>query len=280
MALAYFNGKLIQSDEPVVPIDERGHQFGDGVYEVIRIYKGRPFMLDEHLDRLFKSASAIRLEIGHDGESLKRIIGELAQKSGLSDLDLYVQATRGIAPRNHLFPACPASVSMTAKPFREVPAEARASGISVMLHPDERWLNCWIKSLNLLPNILAKQAASERGCLEAVLVRHGVVTEGTSSNVYMVKDGAIRTAPLSNQILAGITRIAVQRIAHELRIPFVEQSFTPEELRQADEAFITSTTSEVMPVVRFEDGSQIRDGQPGPVTRALYERFRKMTGQD
>jgi D-alanine transaminase len=276
MAIAYFNGNFIQSDEPAVPIDERGHQFGDGVYEVIRIYNSVPFMMDEHLERLYQSAAAIKLDLKQDRESLKNTISELIEKSGLTNLDIYLQVTRGIASRNHLFPDCPVSISMTAKPFREIPDNVRENGASVMLHPDERWENCYIKSLNLLPNILAKQAAYEKGCLEALLVRDGKITEGTSSNVYMVKNSSIITTPLSSRILCGITRIAVKQLAEKLTIPFIENYFTTEEMLQSDEVFITSTTTEIMPVVRI-DGKEINGGKPGPVARALYEQFKLIT---
>jgi D-alanine transaminase len=279
MSLAYINGLFLPLDEPAVPIDERGHQFGDGVYEYIRIYGGKPFMLEEHLDRLIYSAEKIRLDLIPDKPFFRTIIDDLKNRSSLTDLDIYLQVTRGIAPRNHIFPKCPVSVSMTAKPLRAVPIEAREAGAAIYLHPDERWLNCHIKSLNLLPNILAKQAAADNGCLEAILVRDEYVTEGSSSNVYIIQKGSIRTAPLTNKILAGITRIAVKQLALELDIPFLEQPFTPEELRGADEAFITSTSLEIMPVVRFEDGLAIGDGKPGPLTRALSERFRLLTGQ-
>ncbi|BBI31336.1 D-amino-acid transaminase [Cohnella abietis] len=277
MSIAYLNGVFLALDEPALPIEERGHQFGDGVYEVIRIYGGKPFMLDEHLDRLYRSAEAIRLQLDSDRAFFQTIIHQLIDRSGLADLDIYLQVTRGIAPRNHTFPNCPVSISMTAKPSRATPVELKENGAAVWMHPDERWLNCHIKSLNLLPNILAKQVAADNDCLEAVLVRDGYVTEGSSSNIYIVEKGAIRTAPLTNQILAGITRIAVKRIAQELDIPFHEQPFTPEELRNADEAFLTSTTLEVMPVVRYHDDTVIGSGKPGTITQALSERLSALT---
>lgn len=276
MGTAYLNGKFLREDEPAIPIDERGHQFGDGVYEVIRIYNNRPFMLEEHLNRLYQSMEAIRLTLAPDRAELQRIINELIEKSGLTNLDLYIQVTRGIAPRNHLFPSCSASLSMTAKPFRSLPSDVKERGASVRLVPDERWENCYIKSLNLLPNILAKQTAYEHGCLEAVMIRNGLITEGSSSNVYMVKDSQIITTPLSKHILAGITRIAVQQLAKKLDIPFVERSFTPDELLQADEVFITSTTSEVAPVVRVDEHT-IHQGTPGAITRSLQEQFQLLT---
>ncbi|USG67010.1 D-amino-acid transaminase [Brevibacillus ruminantium] len=276
MSVAYFNGRFVDSRDPVVPIDERGHQFGDGVYEVIRIYNNKPFMLEEHLDRLYMSAEAIALPFREARESFKAVIFELISRSNLTDLDVYVQITRGMAARNHLFPDCPVSISMTAKPFRSISAELREKGAKTILHPDERWTNCYIKSLNLLPNILAKQKAHEQGCLEAILHRDGKITEGTSSNVFVVKGGRVQTTPLSRHILAGITRMAVQRVAAELGVDFQEKYVDLQELYEADELFITSTTSEIMPVVQV-DGKTIGIGEPGPVTRLLQKHYKKRT---
>jgi len=268
MTSAYFNGQFVKPDEPVVPISERGHQFGDGVYEVIRVYEGKPFMMEEHLDRLYKSAEAIKLKIDPDRKAFKNTMLDLIQKSESANLDVYVQVTRGIAPRNHLFPDCPVSVSMTTKPFVSIPFEEKDKGASVILHPDERWANCYIKSLNLLPNILAKQTAYEKGCLEAILVRDGKVTEGTSSNVYIVEGSSIITTP----ILHGITRQAVKKLAEDLGIPFIERYFTPEEMYEASEVFISSTTLEITSV-GYVDDEQIGNGMRGPITRTLQERF-------
>ncbi|WP_102273699.1 D-amino-acid transaminase [Cytobacillus massiliigabonensis] len=271
MFSAYFNGAFVTCDEPVIPIDERGHQFGDGVYEVIRVYNGQPFMLDEHIERLYQSAAAIKLCVDSDQDTLKDSIWNLIHKSGLSSLDLYVQITRGIAPRNHLFPERPVSISMTAKPFRHI-SSVGEKGAGVTLHPDERWENCYIKSLNLLPNILAKQTAHEKGFLEAVLVRNGKVTEGTSSNVFIVQDSSIITTPLSKHILSGITRMAVKSIAEDAGIPLIERHFSPEEMIQSDELFITSTTLEIMPIY-WVDNHLISEGKKGTVTRVIQELF-------
>lgn len=276
MTLAYFNGKIVDIDEPVIPIDERGHQFGDGVYEVIRFYGKKPFMLKEHIERLYTSAKAIKLNISKEPTEMESLMMELVEKSGLEDADLYMQATRGIAPRNHLFPKAPASISMTVKPARQMDEEVKQKGAKVLLLEDERWQNCYIKSLNLLPNILAKQEAYENGCTEAVLVRDGFITEGSSSNIFMVKDSQVYTAPLSNHILAGITRLAVKEVAHELNISFVEESFTTAAFYQADEAFLTSTSSEVLPIT-LADGKVIGSGKPGPITAKLSKRFTEKT---
>ncbi|MFD0826469.1 D-amino-acid transaminase [Neobacillus sp. M.A.Huq-85] len=275
MNIGYANGKYVQLDEPVIPIEERGHQFGDGVYEVIRVYKGKPFMLEEHLQRLIQSAKAIKLPMEQSAEDFKTLILEAVQKSNELDCDVYLQITRGIAVRKHLFPTAPVSVTMTVRPMSILQKDAREKGVKAIFHEDERWANCYIKSLNLLPNILAKQTAHEAGCFEAIQVRDGYITEGTSSNVYMVKDGAVYTTPLSKQILSGITRIAVKKITESIGIPFIEKKFTPEELLQADEVFITSTTSEILPIVNV-DGKSIGDRNPGEWTMKAYKKFREL----
>lgn len=273
MSIAYSNGQFVDLNEPVIPVEERGHQFGDGVYEVIRVYQGKPFMLKEHLERLIRSAQAIKLPIEEQLTDYKHLILKGIEKSGLSDCDVYIQITRGISPRNHLFPDVPVSTTMTVKPSKMLNPELREHGVKAIFHPDERWANCYIKSLNLLPNILSKQAAHDAGCFEAILVRDGFVTEGTSSNVFIIQDGKVYTTPLSKQILPGITRMAVKKAAENLDIPFIEEKFTPEQLKQADEVFITSTTSEILPVVHIE-GEQIGDGKPGEITKSLYKEFK------
>ncbi|QGG58264.1 D-amino-acid transaminase [Paenibacillus sp. B01] len=278
-SLGYINGRFVSLEELVLPIEERGHQFGDGVYEFFRVYEGHPFMLEEHLDRLYRSADLIRIDIAPDRGELRAIMDELVTRSGLASGDIYLQVTRGVAPRNHAFPSVPSSLTMTIKPWRELAPGVREQGVQVLLHPDERWLNCHIKSLNLLPNILAKQAAVEAGCFEAVLVRDGFVTEGSSSNAYLVRDGAIRTHPATNHILGGIARIAVRRIAEEQGIPFIEEAFGPEELLAADEAFLTSSGIELVPIAGVHGRGPIGSGSPGPVARAIHARYAELTRQ-
>ncbi|WP_050180385.1 D-amino-acid transaminase [Domibacillus robiginosus] len=274
MAIGYLNGQVINSDDPVLPIDERGHQFGDGVYEYIRVYGGRPFMMKEHLDRFFRSAEAIKLNLDQSREDIEAITKDLIERSGLADCDIYMQATRGIAPRNHLFPNVPASISMTVKPFRMMDETLREEGAGIKLMPDERWQNCWIKTLNLLPNLLAKQEAFEAGAFEAVLVRDNVVTEGSSSNLFLVKDGKLITPPATKHILHGITRMAVIDIAAELDIPVEEKAFSPDAVFEADEVFLTSTGIEIVPVTSV-DRQTISDGKPGEITKKIYEAFMK-----
>jgi len=275
MTIGFINGEFIDVDQQVLPIDERGHNFGDGVYEVIKVYNGKPFMMREHLVRLEKSAAAIRLTPNYGLEELEAYIREGLERSGIQYADVYLQVTRGIATRLHTFPGKEASTTMTIRPSRPVPEERWEKGVSTMLVVDERWENCYIKSLNLLPNILAKQTAAENGHYEAILFKDGFITEGSSSNVYCVKDGAIYTHPATKRILHGIVRAAVLNLAAELNIPVYEEEFTPEFFVRADEAFLTSTTSEVMPIISVE-GQSIGGGQPGPVTQRLLDAYRAL----
>lgn len=275
MELGYINGKFVELDELAVPIEERGHQFGDGVYEVIRFYDGKPFMLEEHLERLIRSAEAIKLPLTETIADFRNLILSGVERSELTNCNVYIQITRGIAVRNHLFPNVPVSISMTIRTAHPLALDKRENGVEAITHPDERWANCYIKSLNLLPNILAKQTAFEKGCYEAILIKDGHITEGTSSNVFIVKDGEIITTPLSKQILPGITRIAVKNMAEELDIPFIERNYQIDTLMDADEVFVTSTTSEVLPVVNV-DGKGIGNGVPGEIVGKLYAQLQRI----
>lgn len=275
MTVGFINGKFISVEELVLPIDERGHNFGDGVYEVIRVYRGKPFLLDEHLERLANSAREIRLDLPYSLEGIKGFIHEGIERSGLKEVQVYLQVTRGIATRQHLFPHVPPSITMTFRPASSVPDEYREKGVTAISLPDERWANCYIKSLNLLPNILAKQKAHDAGSFEAILVRDGYVTEGSSTNVFMVKNGVVVTPPLTKHILPGITRMALLGLMDSLATPYEERQFTLEELKQADEVFITSTTIEIVPVVKLDDSS-IGTGVPGPITKRLAEEFKSL----
>lgn len=275
MELGYINGKFVGLNELVIPIEERGHQFGDGVYEVIQCYNGKPFMLKEHLERLIRSCEAIRLPITETIEDFQELILTGIEKAELVYGKVYLQITRGMAVRNHPFPDVPVSITMTLRETAPTPEEYREHGVEAITHEDERWAKCYIKSLNLLPNILAKQVAQESGCFEAILVRDGYITEGTSSNVYIIKNGEVITTPISNHILNGITRIAVKKVAEELNIPFIERNFTPEELLQADEVFMTNTPVEVLPIVKV-DGTVIGQGRPGELTNKLFAGYQEL----
>ena len=273
MVIVYANGQLVNENDAVIPVDERGHQFGDGVYEVTRIYEGKPFMMREHVERLVKSAKEIRMDLGMTVEEIESLMMEAVERSGEKNCDVYIQITRGIAKRGHLFPKdVKPSITMTVRPMEVIAMEERLAGKTAIFHEDERWKNCYIKSLNLLPNILAKQVANDAGAYEAILIRDGYVTEGTSSNIFIVQNGELVTRPLSNYILAGITRMRVEQLAEQLNIPFVEREFTKEDVLEAEEVFMTSTTNEVLPLVEI-DGTTIGSGVAGPVTERVAKQF-------
>lgn len=273
MVIVYANGQWVNENDAVIPVDERGHQFGDGIYEVTRIYEGKPFMMREHVERLVKSAEAIRMNLGMTVEEIESLMMEAVERSGEKNCDVYIQITRGIAKRGHLFPKdVKPSITMTVRPMEVIAMEERLAGKTAIFHEDERWKNCYIKSLNLLPNILAKQVANDAGAYEAILIRDGYVTEGTSSNIFIVQNGELVTRPLSNYILAGITRMRVEQLAEQLNIPFVEREFTKEDVLEAEEVFMTSTTNEVLPLVEI-DGTTIGSGVAGPVTERVAKQF-------
>src|SRR5699024_7069187 len=256
------------------PFEERGLQFGDGIYEVIRVYNGRCYLLHEHIDRLFRSADAIKLALPFSKQDIIHLLQELLEKNDMAnDGIIYLQATRGSARRTHAFPKGDVQANVYAY-VQDLPRnlENLTNGVCAITYPDVRWEYCYIKSLNLLPNVLAKQAASEKGCYEAILHKDGEVTECSSANVFMVKSGKIYTFPATKRILHGCVRMRVKAFSQELSIPFIENSFTLEDISHADEIFLSSTTSEIMPVIRV-DQTQIGDGSPGPITRKLQKAY-------
>lgn len=273
--IIFMNGDFVNTDETAVsfPIEERGFQFGDGVYEVIRIYKGNYYTLDEHLTRLYRSLNEVKIDLLWGKEKLTEILNDLKiMNNFMDDGIIYLQVSRGSAARNHLFPTNtkPNIVAYLKKAVR--PVESLETGVSVFLSDDIRWLRCDIKSLNLLPNVLAKQTAFDNCCFEALFHRDGVVTECSASNVYMVKNGAVYTHPTNNLILNGITRQRVKFICEINQIPFIEKAFHIMDITSADEMFLTSTTSEIMPIVSVS-GNDVANGEVGSLTRNLQNLF-------
>lgn len=267
--------KFVHRDSLNYPFEERGLQFGDGVYEVVRIYNGQYYLLDEHVDRLFRSAEAIKIELTFTKEECREYLLELLKRNKMDvDGKVYLQVTRGSATRDHVFPVdTPANIyAYVVKVPR--PLGKLANGVGTITHPDVRWDYCYIKSLNLLPNVLAKQEAKENNCYEAILHKDGVVTECSSSNVYLVKDGKIYTHPSSKNILHGCVRMRVEQFAKDLNIPFIEEPFTIGDIDEADELFLSSSTSEVLPIITVDD-LKINDGSPGPITKKLQETYEK-----
>lgn len=273
--IVFFDGQFLPKDEVRISPDDRGFLFGDGVYEVVRVCGGRPFLMGEHLRRLRYSLGEVRISLTQV-ETLHDIARELIRRNDLAqgEASIYIQVTRGVAPRNHAFPTEPtaATLYVTASPFLPRPEKWEA-GVAVILVPDIRWARCDVKSLALLPNVLASQAAKEQGAEEAIFVRDGFLTEGAHTNVCAVIEGDVVTHPATNRILAGITRGLVLELCAELGIPYRERPIAADALGAAQEMMILGTTTEIMPVVEV-DGRPVGDGRPGPVTRQLQGAFR------
>ncbi len=279
--LAWVDGAYCDINEARVPLEDRGYLLGDGVYEVARIYNSKPFQLKAHLSRLQRSAAAIRIPVPYTLPEIDKAVSALIDKSGCTDGYIYIQLTRGSAQRDHLFPVdARPSMTMYVRESKTLPALEDVKPVKCITLPDERWFNCYIKSINLLPNLLARQQAAEAGALEAILYRpDDLVTEGTRSNVFAVIDGRVRTHPQSKLILSGITRGIVLDILTEQAIVFVEEAFTLQELMKASEVWITSSMMEVNPVGEIDERS-LSDAAPGEVTRFLMEKFREKVGAE
>jgi len=261
--------------QAMVPIEDRGYQFADGIYDVLKLSGWRPVRFRDHMNRLRESCEGILISNIPTMAEWETILAELAARSGLShslesQCILYIQVTRGVAPRNHLIPDPQPQPTICAY-FKAMPhytPQQRTNGVAVSTQPDERWLRCHIKAIGLLPVVLAKHAARKAGAFEALLVRDGIVTEAASCNAFCVKDGAIFTHPEGPFILSGITRGIVFDAARRLGIPVHEQPVPLTEFRRADEAFLSSTTMNVMPVTVI-DGAPVGNGRVGPITRAV-----------
>jgi len=276
MAYVLLNDTIVARESASVDIEDRGYQFGDGIYEVVSVYGGRVFKLDEHLARLARSASELGIALPFKVREIKNKLLALFAADPVGDGMIYLQVTRGAAPRIHSFPEPPVSAQLVAYTRAGArPVQLQQSGVACTLTDDIRWLRCDIKSLNLLGNVLAKQKAAESGAYETIMHRGDTVTEGSSSNVYIVRNDRVITHPANNLILNGITRMTVEELCGKRGIPFVEQPFTVRELLEAEEAFITATTIDVVPVVEV-DGQAIGAGIPGRVTRDIQAEFDRL----
>ncbi len=274
--LIWLNGDIMPMSEARLGVEDRGFQFADGVYEVIRLYDGRPFTLREHLARLERSAAGIALPMPMDGAKLTAEVQRLLARVGLrGDGMIYLQLTRGEAPRNHLFPADPTSTLLFyTRGLPRLPDPGQAEGIKLVSVTDERWKRCWVKAIALLPNVLAKNQAAAAGAEEAVFVDEGVVSECSASNFFAVSRGVLLTHPVGNKVLPGITRDVLLAAAKPLGIEVRERPIGVDEARAAEEIFITSTTREVS-WAREWDGQTVGNGRCGPVTLALHRALRQ-----
>ena len=274
--IAYVNGAYVRASEAVVSIEDRGYQFADAVYEVWSVFDGRLADMGGHLTRLERSLHELQITMPMPRSSLLVVLNEVVRRNRLVEGMVYLQISRGVAPRDHVFPkhVRPSTV-ITAKPVDRAAAEKKAgAGIKAMSAPDIRWGRCDIKTVGLLPNVLAKQKAKEQGAGEVIFVdREGYISEGGSTNVYIVDtDGIIRTRPLSANILPGVTRLNLLPLIREAGFELREAAFTLAELKMASEVFITAATSLIMPIIAIDDHI-IGAGVPGPIACALREAY-------
>ncbi|OQB25574.1 MAG: D-alanine aminotransferase [Chloroflexi bacterium ADurb.Bin180] len=280
MAIVYWNRDYIPLEKATVSVEDRGFLLGDGIYEVVRVYGGRPFRLADHLQRLHQSAAAAQLPLPDNADDLPDIIQRLLEENNVFDSNVYIQCTRGYShPRQHAFPTevHPTMLVMLTPVIALTPG-AREQGVSAITVPDVRWRRCDIKTIMLLPNAMAKTQAHDAGAYEAILVRDGLVTEGSSANVMAVINGELRTHPEDTDILGGITRLVVLELASQLGIPLREEAFTVPEMYAAQEVLLCSSSPEILAITSI-DGQTIGRGRPGPVTQRLYEAFCKLTAE-
>lgn len=274
MDIAYLDGQYLPLAQARVPVLDRGYLFADGVYEVMPVYAGRIFALDAHLDRLDASLAAILLPDPLGREAWREMLVSLVERNGGGDQTLYLQVTRGVQPRRSFtLPETPAACVLAfCQPLPPVTDAIKQNGVSVITREDTRWLNCNIKSIALLGAVMLSHDAIQAGCNEVILLRDGWLTEGGSSNVFVVRNGVIATPPLSRLILAGITRELVIGSLRAAGLDCEERAVGEAELRQADEIWITSSTREIYPVTRLDD-LPVGGGKPGPLWARAFELF-------
>lgn len=270
--MACINGDFMPIEEAMIPIEDRGFQLGDGIYEVVILYGGDLFLLEPHLKRLEESAGYIDLDISYKREELAALCHQLVERSDIEEGQLYIQVTRGVLPRQHQIPSnIKATLVMTLRERPSVPPE-----IQVLTMEDIRWDRCEVKATHLLPNMLAKKKAKEAQCHEAVFTREGIVLEGASNNLFIVKGELVITPPLSRHILKGVTRGVALDICRKVGLPWAERSILLSELRTADEVFLTGSLFEIRPVSKV-DGYMIGRGAKGRITERISAMYRSLT---
>jgi D-alanine transaminase len=269
----YLNGQFLKPEDAKLSVLDRGFIFGDGVYEVWRVVDGKLFEDRRHNKRLKSGLKTVEISVPDaDVDALSGVAQRLLKENDLTTGEgtFYVEITRGAAPRTHAYPPAGTKPTILAMVSRfEVPHAMREAGAKCITENDVRWLRCDVKTVQLLPNVMAKQKASVAGAMEAIFVRDDVVTEGTHTSLFAVKDGTLRTHPLGPLILPSITRELVLEIAREQKVPVSEKPFSKAELFAMDEVFVSGTTTDVTPIVDI-DGRKIGSGKPGPVSKQLY----------
>lgn len=272
--LVYLNGEMVPYGEAKISVEDRGFNFSDGIYEVVRIVGGNAFRIEAHLDRFESGARALEIELPLTREAVREAVLEVARANRVTEGTVYVQLSRGAAPRKHAFPeSARPTLVMLARPFAGPAAENLEKGVAVLTQPDLRWGYCEVKTVGLLPNVIAYQHARSEGCFEAILVRDGVVTEGSHSSAFCVRAGTVYTHPIDN-LLPSITRkYAIEAFRSE-GVEVREVGVPVEEFRAADEIFLAGTTTEVMPVIQI-DGEDVGSGKPGELTRLGMKLYRR-----
>ena len=278
MQEVFLNGEFLAAEQAKVSVFDRGFLLGDGIYEVIPVYAGKCFQLAGHLIRLQASLDGVRMKNPLSMKEWQTMIEQLVERNAGGEQSVYLQVTRGVAPRDHVFPqgVHPTSFAMS-NPLQALPKKYKTDGIAAITLPDIRWQNCNIKAITLLPNSLLKQQAQDVGAQEALLIRDGYLTEGAASNAYAVIDGTIYTAPKDEKVLPGITREVVLELAEKNGIPVIEQAVSEDQLKQAQEVWVSSSTKEVLPVTML-DGEIVGEGVPGPVWKqidTLYQQYKQ-----
>ena len=275
--LTYFNGEMVESGAKVVSLDDRGYCFGDGVYEVVRVYNGRAFAFSYHQDRLYRSMREMDIPVRMPPDELQELHEIMIEQSEITDGYIYLQITRGVTPRHHAFERSKLEpqMYMFIKPIT-TDLGALQEGVKAITLPDERWARVDIKTLNLIPNILAQTKAEKKGAYTAILVRDGIVTEGATSNVFVMKDGVCYTHPANHHILKGITRqLVVTRVAPTAGITIIEREFDEAFLKDADEIFFTDTIGGIIPITTL-NREPLGDGKPGKAAKVLAEQLQHL----
>lgn len=271
--LVYLNGDYTPLNEAKVSVLDRGFVFGDGIYEVIPAYAGKPFRFEHHMQRLQNNLDAVRITNPLTNNQWLEIIKKLINGTGSDDQSIYLQITRGVASRDHSFPGeVSPTVFVMCNALKPVDPELLKTGISAITLDDFRWQHCDIKAIALLPNILLRQQAVEQGAVESILIRDGLMTEGAASNIFVVSNGTIKTPPKSKKLLPGITRDLLVELAKEHQMPVAEVDISEEELLAADEIWLTSSTKEVLPITTINK-QPVADGKPGPVWQDMYQKY-------
>lgn len=272
---AYLNGEFLRPQDARVSAFDRGFIFGDGVYEVVPAYAGDPFRWEQHLQRLHKNLNTLGIASPLDREQWEALARGLTFETGGQDLYLYIQVTRGVAPRDHIFPEdVPPTVFAYSQVLHPVSESTLNEGVVVATMPDIRWQRCDIKMTSLVANVWLRQQAKEKGASEAMLIRDGVVTEGAATNVFAVLDGVVRTPAHGPDLLPGITRDLVVELMAHAGISYEERAFTESEMLAADEVWITSSTKEILPVTSI-DGHAVSNGHAGPLFNQVYTLFQR-----